>query len=1087
MRLSKIKLINWMYFQNITLDIKGNTMLTGTNASGKSSIIDALQFVLVGNLKSVKFNTAADEITKRTLESYVRGFVNDDHVKYLRDGDVTSHISLEISHGNTSSLIGVVVDISSGYTKTRFYFVENCSITDDLYITEINNIKQVKTYTEFKKTINLSLGKNLEEFNSVSQYQQKQRSFFGILPDKYSKLLPKAIGFKSISKVESFVNDFLLDDEKINIEGLKNNITRLSSLQKAIEEEQEKLVKLEKISTEYENTIRHSEKIKLNSVLISKVKIEQLKSTLTSLEKDTKLFNSKNDDLEKKQTILKDDIKLSNDTITSIKVDINQNSSYQTIRTLNEDLSRIRIELEKAKENQFRLSDRLKLEKEIIKTIRNFDKQQFSKTFEYLEANNYNSSDLRAVLVDYEQQLKIYIKNSNDILVTLNKDKDEIVKTIIDTRNVVDNLKKNIKPYPHYVYSLINKVNSVLFEKYQRNIIIQPVCELSELINEDWRNAVEGYLNTQRFDLIIEPKYFNDALEVYENIKKQENIFGIGIVDCRKFENDINPLENTLSEYIVSENRYARNYLYSLLNKVYRVERVQDITNHNNSITKGCMTYRNNVARQIGNSVYQYPFIGTKANQLYLDKKQAELTELILRDEDFKAKISKLDSIIIKTEKSTVSSLIDRDNPLISSVDDLIQLRNRKNVLEDDLNRLGNDPSYIDLCDKLLSEEKKLYSLNQKQSEYDREIGANNQTLRMLISDHLKYKNNLVYLEGTYLDLIKTINNEVQVKDMYNQYISEKELNFELVIKKIENSNVQYNSLYHNSITILQQSMTEFNVLYNFSAEPTYDNIDKYKSFKQEIEFNNLTRYLKDLEDLKSKTNDIFEENFIQELRNMIRVAKSQIDHLNSILKTKHFGEHQYQLKFSRSKNSEFAEYYDVIMDEYNIDYDLFNDVLVNKNRAIIKKLFNKLTKIEDDKYAIDLQDYRKYIDVDIEIKTSTSKRLLSEVKHTQSGGESQVPYYIIAAASFQQTLIRNREKDSSLCIVLFDEAFNNMDSQRVSSMMKFYNELNIQIFLSLTGEKLYSIAKYVDSTLVIIRDGIAADVMPFEGDFNDQ
>src|SRR5690606_28629226 len=107
-----------------------------------------------------------------------------------------------------------------------------CFISDDLFIAESSNSKLVRTYTEFKKTLNNSLGKNLEEFNSVAQYQQKQRSFFGILPDKYSKLLPKAIGFRSISKVESFVNDFLLDDGKIDIDGLKSNITRLSSLQK---------------------------------------------------------------------------------------------------------------------------------------------------------------------------------------------------------------------------------------------------------------------------------------------------------------------------------------------------------------------------------------------------------------------------------------------------------------------------------------------------------------------------------------------------------------------------------------------------------------------------------------------------------------------------------------------------------------------------------------------------------------------------------------------------------------------------------------------------------------------------------------
>ena len=1087
MRLSKIKLINWMYFQNITLDIKGNTMLTGTNASGKSSIIDALQFVLVGSLKSVKFNTAADEITKRTLESYVRGYVNDDHMKYLREGDVTAHISLEISHGNTSSLIGAVIDISSGYTKTRFYFVDDCFISDDLFIAESSNSKLVRTYTEFKKTLNNSLGKNLEEFNSVAQYQQKQRSFFGILPDKYSKLLPKAIGFRSISKVESFVNDFLLDDGKIDIDGLKSNITRLSSLQKSIEEEQEKLVKLEKISLEYENISRHSEKIKVNNVLISKVKIEQLKVILSRLEKDTILIKGKNDDLKNKQGILKDEIKSSNDTITSIKLDINQNSSYQTIRTLREDLSKIRVEIERTKENNSRLIDRLKQEKEIIKAIRNLDKQQFSMTFEYLQKDNYSTNELRSVLIDYNQQLKAYIKNSNDRLVSLNKDKDEIVKKVIDTKNIVDNLEKDIKPYPQYVYTLINKVNAALFDKYQRNILIQPICELSELLNEDWRNAIEGYLNTQRFDLIIEPKYFSDALDIYENIKRKENIYGVGIVDCRKYETDVIPQEHTLSEYVTSENRYARNYLYSLLNKVTRVERIQDLSNYTNSITKGCMTYRNNVARQIGSNVYQYPFIGTKANQLHLEKKQAELSELILKETDLKNEVLVLESVISKAEKSGSSNLIDRDNPLISSVDDLIQLKNRKNKLEDDLNLLGSDPSYIDLSDKLQSEEKKLDLLNKKHSEFDREIGGNDQTLQMLITDYQRNKNELEALELKYVDLVKTIKNETQVNDLYIQYISEKELNFDLVIKKIENSNVQFNSLYHNSITALQQSMTEFNVLYNFSAEPIYLSIDKYNKYKQEIEYNNLTKYIHDLEDLRSKTNDIFRENFIQELRNMIRVAKNQIDHLNSILKTKFFGEHQYQLKFSRSKNNEYAEYYDVIMDEYNMDYDLFNDVLVNKNKAIINRLFTKLTKIEDDKYAIDLQDYRKYIDVDIEIKSSTGKKMLSEVKHTQSGGESQVPFYIIAAASFQQTLMRNREKDSSLCIVLFDEAFNNMDSQRVSSMMKFYNELNIQIFLSLTGEKLYSIAKYVDSTLVIIRDGIAADVTPFEGDFNER
>ena len=37
-----------------------------------------------------------------------------------------------------------------------------------------------------------------------------------------------------------------------------------------------------------------------------------------------------------------------------------------------------------------------------------------------------------------------------------------------------------------------------------------------------WRNALEGYLGGQRFDIIVDPKYFNDALEIYDRIKFEQ-------------------------------------------------------------------------------------------------------------------------------------------------------------------------------------------------------------------------------------------------------------------------------------------------------------------------------------------------------------------------------------------------------------------------------------------------------------------------------------------------------------------------------------------------------------------------------------
>ena len=71
--LTIIRLINWHLFENVTIPVNGTTYFIGVNGVGKSTILDAIQFVLVGGQRDVKFNVAAIAGGKRTLASYVRG------------------------------------------------------------------------------------------------------------------------------------------------------------------------------------------------------------------------------------------------------------------------------------------------------------------------------------------------------------------------------------------------------------------------------------------------------------------------------------------------------------------------------------------------------------------------------------------------------------------------------------------------------------------------------------------------------------------------------------------------------------------------------------------------------------------------------------------------------------------------------------------------------------------------------------------------------------------------------------------------------------------------------------------------------
>ena len=69
--LKKIRLINWHFFRDHSIETEGNILLTGENGSGKSTLLDAIQFVLTAG--KAKFNIAANENAKRSLESYMRG------------------------------------------------------------------------------------------------------------------------------------------------------------------------------------------------------------------------------------------------------------------------------------------------------------------------------------------------------------------------------------------------------------------------------------------------------------------------------------------------------------------------------------------------------------------------------------------------------------------------------------------------------------------------------------------------------------------------------------------------------------------------------------------------------------------------------------------------------------------------------------------------------------------------------------------------------------------------------------------------------------------------------------------------------
>ena len=140
---------------------------------------------------------------------------------------------------------------------------------------------------------------------------------------------------------------------------------------------------------------------------------------------------------------------------------------------------------------------------------------------------------------------------------------------------------------------------------------------------------MEGYLNTQRFYILVEPENFDIALGIYDKLRREKRAYGAGLINTQNMEKYDTAPVGTLATVVTSKNKYAKRYINMILGKVQMCERYSDLKKYSTSITKECMKYQNRVASAIKPEIFSVPFIGKNAFkvQLELAKRQRNALE----------------------------------------------------------------------------------------------------------------------------------------------------------------------------------------------------------------------------------------------------------------------------------------------------------------------------------------------------------------------------------------------------------------------------------------------------------------------------
>jgi len=1073
--LKKVRLINWHRFQDETIEFAESVLLSGENGAGKSTILDAIQFVIT--CSKAHFNKAAHEKGSRTLNTYIRCKTGREDKPFERTGALSAHIALEFydEAKKRPFIVGAVMDSATEEKEpnTAWYLIENKGLKDEFF-KKGNQVKGVSAFRASNKEIQVFAA-------TITEAKKMMKNRFGRLDDKFFSLIPKALAFKPIHDIKDFVYSYVLDEKDVNIDALKENVRSYQDLERMLNDVKRRIEELSFIcekEREVENYLRIDR--------YQQYYIARAEKELT----DEKIKRAKNniryEELKKKESLQKQEEfeklrDLKAQMVVDLEVELKSDNEYQAFK-----------ELER-KETE--LKDQIKQDKQEVAELKKAVSAALSDVEKLLNVKDVDDciSEYGELLekLDECDSLAIVSELLERVIVYKEKMYKKVQMKIAETEVVIRSQQDKLSELEHQIRELeakrlvykpeVTDLQAAIraqFLKLNRKGDTRILCELLEIKDPQWQNAVEGYLNTQRFYLLAEPEDFDIALSVYDRMRAVGKVYGVGLINTGKLENYDDAPEGTLAEVVTSKNIWARRYINMILGKVHRCTRYQDLKKYPVSITKECMRYQNHVVSAIRPEIFETPYIGAEAYKIQLEQckerriiEEKKLTELKDRKDNLEFVVDPLSTthdIDVKYRLKYLDLLRIHERALVDCRASMRQLEASQSMIQKRIR-----------LEELRHEHQKV---GEKRDEAVREVERAKNQIGYYQDAIVHLSDILAEQVNVLAELVERLQSDFAICEKeYLRQIEGKEL--EKFIENFVRAKEGNWTRKQNAEKAMIDAMRAYKVAHDFGAAESMGGFPEYRAEYDKLKNSQLLEFEEKVYQARKAAEEEFKEQFLSKLQENIKQAQGEFKELNRSLREIHFSKEQYE--FLHEPSGKLKKFYQMIMSDFNVmqGESIFSGLFNETHKEVIDELFEKLT-LDDNTSAKTLEeytDYRTYMDYDIKISNADGSYMLySKVSKEKSGGETQTPFYITVAASFMQ-LYRGSIGGDSIGLVMMDEAFNNMDDERIAGVLSFMNNSNLQMIIAAPPDKIQYIGPAMKKVLLVLQD----DKLSYVEDFS--